>query len=57
MSETFPQATPLVPSTPRAPYVAPVLDELGAWSSMTLQQTIPVTPDMTLQEYLIIRSM
>ena len=33
------------PQTARAPYVKPALEPLGAWSTLTLQQTIPVTAD------------
>lgn len=28
----------------RAPYVPPVLEALGEWSALTLQQTIPIAP-------------
>jgi len=27
----------------RAPYAAPALERLGAWSALTLQQSIPIT--------------
>jgi hypothetical protein len=27
----------------RAPYVAPALESLGKWSTLTLQQTVPIT--------------
>ena len=29
----------------RAPYSAPVLEALGEWSALTLQQTVPLNPD------------
>jgi hypothetical protein len=41
---THPPSIP-TPRPRRAPYVAPVLEPLGAWSTLTLAQTIPVTPD------------
>ncbi len=27
----------------RAPYAAPAIERLGAWSALTLQQSIPIT--------------
>ena len=47
----FPPISPDLMSTPthrvpaRAPYVPPALEALGAWSALTLQQTVPVTGD------------
>jgi hypothetical protein len=35
------------PAPTRAPYTAPTLEPLGSWSTLTLAQTIPVTPDQT----------
>lgn len=32
------------PSGGRAPYTPPRLDRLGAWSALTLQQSIPIFP-------------
>lgn len=29
----------------RAPYVAPAVEPLGEWSTLTLQQTVPISPD------------
>ena len=29
---------------PRRPYVAPALEQLGEWSALTLQQTVPIGP-------------
>jgi hypothetical protein len=45
---TFPPAPPAVPnpSDPtgaRLPYAPPVLEALGAWSALTLQQSVPIT--------------
>ena len=33
----------------RAPYAAPVLEHLGRWSALTLQQTVPVGMFNSLQ--------
>lgn len=32
------------PAPLRAPYERPVLEPLGRWSALTLQQTVPLTP-------------
>lgn len=40
-------ASPAHPS--RRPYVAPALEHLGAWSALTLQQTVPIGPGAFLQ--------
>lgn len=40
--------TPTTRPAARAPYVPPALEALGAWSTLTLQQTVPVTADQSL---------
>ncbi|MBD0318793.1 MAG: hypothetical protein ICV87_00560 [Gemmatimonadetes bacterium] len=48
MTEKLPEETqPEV----RAPYVAPVLEELGSWSALTLQQSFPLTDPVYGSEY------
>jgi hypothetical protein len=32
------------PSAERLPYTPPVLERLGEWSALTLQQSIPIGP-------------
>jgi hypothetical protein len=33
---------PAQPGAPRQPYYAPTLEYLGGWSTLTLQQSVPV---------------
>ncbi|HEY0038924.1 MAG TPA: hypothetical protein VGB66_19665 [Longimicrobium sp.] len=56
MPETLPLDTTTASRPVRAPYTPPALDELGAWSSLTLQQSIPISPDVTAREILLIQS-
>ncbi|HEX7051069.1 MAG TPA: hypothetical protein VF188_12750 [Longimicrobiales bacterium] len=32
------------PGTLRAPYAPPVLERLGVWRALTLQQSVPISP-------------
>lgn len=34
----------LCDAPPRAPYATPKLERLGAWSALTLQQSVPIFP-------------
>lgn len=49
MQHADPESTPmhrsdwLGPAEKRRPYVCPVLERLGPWSALTLQQTVPIT--------------
>lgn len=49
MTEKLPEDTQAV--VVRAPYVAPVLEELGSWSALTLQQTFPVADPVQGYQY------
>lgn len=39
-----PSPTDAAPGTPRAAYSPPVLERLGAWRALTLQQSVPIFP-------------
>lgn len=43
MTESLPQDTQVLS---RAPYSAPKVEALGAWSTLTLQQSVPIAPDI-----------
>ena len=50
MTEKLPEDTQAVVVV-RAPYVAPVLEELGSWSALTLQQTFPLAESVYGSQY------
>ena len=54
MAESLPLDTPVAPNVARAPYTAPSLEALGDWSALTLQQTIPISPN--IQELILVNS-